>query len=125
MATQNELDDILSRIKQLSLKEQLTLVVRVLEDVQAKITRETRTARRAWQKFCADNSAKNNPLMMDVQRRYVAAYIKSNACTWSVRDSASAQWAAGYYFDVDADELRLLHPNDLVGELERAGLEVA
>lgn len=48
MATQNELNDILSRIKQLSLKEQLTLVVRVLEDVQAKITRETRTARRAW-----------------------------------------------------------------------------
>ncbi|MCQ9125076.1 helix-turn-helix domain-containing protein [Corynebacterium amycolatum] len=48
MATQHELDDILSRIKQLSLKEQLTLVVRVLEDVQAKITRETRPARRAW-----------------------------------------------------------------------------
>lgn len=78
----------------------------------------------AWQKLCADNSAKNSPLMMEVQRRYVATYIKSDACTWSVRDSASAQWAAGHYFDVDADELRLLHPNDLVNELERAGLEV-
>lgn len=53
MATQHELDGILSRIKQLSLKEQLTLVVRVLEDVQAKITRETRPARRAARKVVA------------------------------------------------------------------------
>lgn len=52
MATQHERDDILSRIKQLSLKEQLTLVVKVLEGVQAKITGELVDSRATRKGVC-------------------------------------------------------------------------